>query len=296
MLQPIRNERIVTSHTSHAVSNHISVEFERSKGHKDQLMKEKKLILLLDLDHTIMHATCDNDFGNCNKIQEAKKKFSLLQSEIHEFEAGGRKYYIKIRPKAHEFLEKISEFFEINVYTASERDYANHIVKLLDPSGKFIGNRVLTRTESSDMVRKFIERLFPFSAELVVIVDDSVNAWAHDKGVFHLYKIPRFYFWNSTKKKQNEGVETEEQIKKEIEEAVVTEEGIPKLKWINPSNWNDLELTFCENALLKVRNIFYLQPADNMLSVNHVLNQVRENVLDNVHILFSSVVGGEVNS
>lgn len=279
---------------------------EKFQGHKQELLKQKKLILLLDLDHTVMHATCDNDFGDINQIVEAKKKIPILQSNIHQFEAGGRTYFVKLRPKAKEFIENISEFFEINVYTASERGYANQIIKLLDPEGKFIGTRALTRTESPDMTKKFVERLFPFSVELVVIVDDSVHAWVHDKGQFHMFKIPRFYFFipkkqqdKNRKKKEEQQTEKEEEeklkeIHKELENVTFVNERWPKLKWINFKSWNDEELKFCEHALKATRNLFYSQPPGESLSVNHVLNVVREKVLENVNILFSSVVPGDI--
>ena len=45
-------------------------------------------------------------------------------------------------------MDKISELYEMHVYTMGTRSYANAICKALDPSGKWFGERVLTRSES----------------------------------------------------------------------------------------------------------------------------------------------------
>lgn len=45
-------------------------------------------------------------------------------------------------------MDKISELYEMHVYTMGTRSYANAICKALDPSGKWFGERVLTRNES----------------------------------------------------------------------------------------------------------------------------------------------------
>ena len=45
-------------------------------------------------------------------------------------------------------MDKIFELYEMHVYTMGTRSYANAICKALDPSGKWFGERVLTRNES----------------------------------------------------------------------------------------------------------------------------------------------------
>ena len=45
-------------------------------------------------------------------------------------------------------MDKVSELYEMHVYTMGTRSYANAICKSLDPSGKWFGERVLTRNES----------------------------------------------------------------------------------------------------------------------------------------------------
>lgn len=52
------------------------------------------------------------------------------------------------RPGLTHFMDTLSNLYEMHVYTMGTRTYANAICKALDPSGKWFGERVLTRNES----------------------------------------------------------------------------------------------------------------------------------------------------
>ncbi len=42
----------------------------------------------------------------------------------------------------------MSELYELHVYTAGSRTYANAVCKGIDPDGKYFGDRILSRDES----------------------------------------------------------------------------------------------------------------------------------------------------
>lgn len=57
-------------------------------------------------------------------------------------------YYIKPRPGLPAFLDKLNEQYEMHVYTAGSRDYADAVCKGIDPNGKYFNERILSRDES----------------------------------------------------------------------------------------------------------------------------------------------------
>lgn len=52
------------------------------------------------------------------------------------------------RPGTPEFLEAVSNLYEMHVYTMGTRAYAEEVCAAIDPEGKFFGGRVLSRDES----------------------------------------------------------------------------------------------------------------------------------------------------
>lgn len=50
--------------------------------------------------------------------------------------------YVRKRPFLKSFLERVSEMFEIVIFTASESVYAGQLLDILDPEGKFFSRRV----------------------------------------------------------------------------------------------------------------------------------------------------------
>jgi TFIIF-interacting CTD phosphatase-like protein len=57
------------------------------------------------------------------------------------------------RPGLQHFLDTMSEFYEMHVYTMGTRTYADAICKVIDPEGKIFGGRILSRDESGSEFR-----------------------------------------------------------------------------------------------------------------------------------------------
>ncbi|KAG0671166.1 Carboxy-terminal domain (CTD) phosphatase [Maudiozyma exigua] len=159
---------------------------------KKRLRKDKKLILVVDLDQTVIHCGVDptigewkNDPTNPNyETLKDVKIFSLEEEPIVPFMYMGPKpplrkcwYYVKIRPGLKEFFEKIAPYFEMHIYTMATRAYALEIAKIIDPDHSLFGDRILSRDENGSMTQKSLERLFPSDQSMVVIIDDRGDVW-----------------------------------------------------------------------------------------------------------------------
>jgi RNA polymerase II subunit A-like phosphatase len=82
-----------------------------------------------------------------------------------------------IRPGTKEFLQKVSEQFEMHIYTMGTRNYAEAIANVIDPDKSLFKERILSRDESGSFAIKSIQRLFPCDQSMVVVVDDRSDIW-----------------------------------------------------------------------------------------------------------------------
>jgi NLI interacting factor-like phosphatase len=96
------------------------------KQNTERLRTQRKLSLILDLDATLVHATSD---------QRAQKHFddrddvrSLL---LPMFEEGPRQlcsqHFVKLRPLIREFFQAVMNNYQIEIYTAGVREYAEQV-------------------------------------------------------------------------------------------------------------------------------------------------------------------------
>ncbi|KAH9470144.1 hypothetical protein Pst134EA_007410 [Puccinia striiformis f. sp. tritici] len=158
---------------------------------RNRLLKAEKLSLIVDLDQTIVHATVDPTVGewmvdpsNPNwKALQNVSKFQLndgpSSTATNQEGGGGCYYYLKQRPGLTEFLNSLSEKYEMHVYTMGTRAYAEAVCKIIDPTNQIFGNRILSRDESGSMTQKSITRLFPVDTSMVVIIDDRGDVWEY---------------------------------------------------------------------------------------------------------------------
>lgn len=171
------------------------------------LIKEKKLILVVDLDQTVIHATVDPTIGewmkdtnnpNYPSLKDVRT-FSLEEDPILPPNYSGprppthtRWYYVKLRPGLENFFKEIAKIYELHIYTMGTRAYAKSIAKIIDPEGEFFADRILSRDESGSLTQKSLERLFPTDTSMVVIIDDRGDVWNWSD---HLIKVVPFDFF-----------------------------------------------------------------------------------------------------
>ncbi|KHJ33856.1 putative fcp1-like phosphatase [Erysiphe necator] len=178
-------------------------EDEASKAEKElqiRLLKNRKLSLVVDLDQTIIHACIEPTIGEwqndptCPNYEAVKEVRSFqLNDDWPRGVTSGCWYYIKMRPGLKKFLNKISEMYELHVYTMGTRAYAMNIAKIVDPEKKLFGDRIISRDENGSITTKSLSRLFPVSTKMVVIIDDRADVWPKNRP--NLVKVVPYDFF-----------------------------------------------------------------------------------------------------
>ena len=157
-------------------------------GHEDQtrLLNNRKLVLLVDLDQTIIHTTNDDIPPNLK--------------DVYHFQLYGERspwYHTRIRPKTQEFLQKISSLYELHICTFGARLYAHTIAAFLDPDKKYFSHRILSRDECFDARSKTanMSALFPCGDSMVCIIDDREDVWNFAPNLVH---VKPYHFFKHT--------------------------------------------------------------------------------------------------
>ncbi|KAH4006859.1 RNA polymerase II subunit A C-terminal domain phosphatase [Parastagonospora nodorum] len=182
--------------TALLVSHNEAVRAEEDT--KKRLLNSKKLTLIVDLDQTVIHTTCertvaewqaDPENPNYEAVKDVKG-FQLADDNLSNVAANW--YYVKMRPGLKEFFDKMSKLYEMHVYTMATRAYAQAIMKIIDPDRKYFGDRILSRDENYTDKLKNLTRLFYQNTAMVVIIDDRADVWQYSP---HLVRVPVFNFF-----------------------------------------------------------------------------------------------------
>ena len=90
-----------------------------------------------------------------------------------------QKIFIYYRPFLKEFLEYVSQKWEIGIFTASKSIYANAILQKIDPESKFINFRLFKKNCYRDTKNRLIKDLKILKnrdLKDIILVDNSINA------------------------------------------------------------------------------------------------------------------------
>ncbi|XP_059160742.1 RNA polymerase II subunit A C-terminal domain phosphatase-like [Physella acuta] len=164
----------------------VSQEQALELGRKDErrLLQQRKLVLLVDLDQTVIHTTNDNIPSNLKDV----KHFQLWHGKGYMW------YHTRFRPFTLRFLEAVSKMYELHICTFGVRMYAHTIARLLDPEEKYFSHRILSRDECFDALSKTanLKALFPCGDKMVGIIDDREDVWNFAPNLIHV-KPYRFF-------------------------------------------------------------------------------------------------------
>lgn len=224
---------------------------------KQSFINKRKLILILDLDNTLIHAVkVSRNFSN-KSLEEDKDVYIWLINS-------SEKFLIKLRPYLQDFFEEIKNDYTIFLYTSGTRNYAEYNCFILKSKGANIEPDKLIALEDNFMaLEKKISRLLPHLHEIVLILDDNANVWPEDQK--NLIYTEKFEFFPDEKKMKDQ-----EDFH---------------------SKYNDNYLYFTRKTLHKISKIFFsLKDLGKNPDVREIYSFLKRNMLSGIKIAFSGLV------
>ncbi|XP_026379260.1 RNA polymerase II C-terminal domain phosphatase-like 4 [Papaver somniferum] len=217
--------------------------------YKRCFFENKKLSLVLDLDHTLIHSVRICDVSKDDQDYLDKKAIVVSSMQDDNCRNGDILYkymgaiYVKLRPYTRESLKQLSDRFELFLYTMGTRFYAEVMGKLLDPDG-VIFNSIVSKDDSTIKNRKNMDILAGPDEKNTIIIDDNKYVWEeHQNNLIQIDKYTYFTEENGghkLKKDDQEGFGDEDEALKSISEVL---QGVHKSFFeLFPIPQTDLEL------------------------------------------------------
>ena len=175
-LSEIHNYFIQNHKTMNFMSKDLIVERPAPIYYKRKFPDRK--LLLLDLDETLIH---------CNQSPSVRSTFDMevdfINQEGHELIG-----YLNIRPHVTRFLETMSQHYEVVIFTASLKYYADRIVKIIDPQREYISELFYRDSCSKTREQKHVKDLTIFKgiplSDMILVDNNFYCLWPQpDNGV-----------------------------------------------------------------------------------------------------------------
>ncbi|MCL7039604.1 hypothetical protein MKW94_025134 [Papaver nudicaule] len=172
---------------------------EKPAAKRSLVFRFKKLCLVLDLDHTLLHTMSIREIS-----REEQEYLNSRASPPTENLLGDNLYrlgskYTKLRPYTREFLQRASAMFELFICTMGGRKYAREMEKLLDPEGVLFKKNVnVASKEDCTFTRtKNLDVLAGPNKRNTIIIDDTEDVWPNNKA--NLIPIQKYNYFTDEK-------------------------------------------------------------------------------------------------
>ncbi|XP_020276085.1 RNA polymerase II C-terminal domain phosphatase-like 4 [Asparagus officinalis] len=163
---------------------------ELRREHTERVLKEKKLMLILDLDNTLLHSTNSSNFSS--EDQHLMQLMGSLEGKRDRSIFRWKDMVIKLRPNARAFLKEASNMYDMYIYTMGTREYATQMAEFLDPEGVYFKNKILSREDCTTAKQKGLDVVLG-EERAIVILDDTRSVWG--RHISNQIEIPRYYFF-----------------------------------------------------------------------------------------------------
>ncbi|GFZ03413.1 C-terminal domain phosphatase-like 4 [Actinidia rufa] len=159
------------------------------------LLRHKKLYLVLDLDHTLLNSTRLLDITPDEEYLKSQTDSLQDISRGSLFRLDSMHMLTKLRPFVRTFLKEASNLFEMYIYTMGERAYALEMANLLDPGKVYFNSRVIAQDDCTQRHQKGLDVVLG-QESAVLILDDTEPVWAMHKE--NLILMERYNFFGSS--------------------------------------------------------------------------------------------------
>ncbi|GIL66322.1 hypothetical protein Vafri_19898 [Volvox africanus] len=130
----------------------------------------RRKTLVLDLDETLVHSSLE-------AVDRSDFSFPVV------FNGTEHQVYVRQRPHLLDFMVRVSALFEVVVFTASQRIYAERLLDILDPHQQLVRHRIY-RDSCVVVDGNYLKDLSVLGRDLAhtVIVDNSPQAFGFQVG------------------------------------------------------------------------------------------------------------------
>ncbi|KAG8367580.1 hypothetical protein BUALT_Bualt16G0086800 [Buddleja alternifolia] len=234
------------------------------------LLRHRKLCLVLDLDHTLLNSARFSDItteeGYLNGQRDALP--DTLKSSL--FRLDWMHMMTKLRPFVHNFLKEASNLFEMYIYTMGERPYALEMAKLLDPGDTYFNSKIIAQGDCTQKYQKGLDVVLG-QENAVVILDDTEAVWGKHKE--NLILMERYHFFASSCKHFGYNCKSLSELRSDESET-------------------DGALATVLKILQRIHSLFFDQERKDNLEdrdVRQVLKTVRKEILKGCKVVFTRV-------